>query len=385
MDPRERELRQLLDEKIKESRSLLEEGKMEEAKKAKDEARTLKEELETHIELRGLEPTEEPKDPTPQIDPKNEPEDRAKEDNETEYRSAFYNMLRGRALSSEEKRALSEGTASAGGYTVPKSFMKKLVEKLEEMNIMRKLASIIKTDSDVDLPVVVSHGSADWTAEEANFNESDETFGQITLKAYKLTRIIKVSEELLADSAFDLEGYLALEFARRLAKAEENAFINGDGVNKPAGVFIGAEVGVTAAAGTAITADEIIDLYYSLPRAYRQNATWITNDTTAKAIRKLKDSNGDYLWQKGLAGEPDTILGKPFYTSEFAPQIALSAKVLAFGDISFYQIADRKSRVFQRLNELYSANGQVGFRGYERVDGKLTVAEAVKVLQMAAV
>lgn len=306
-------------------------------------------------------------------------------DNEATYSAAFYNALRGKDLTSDEKYALSEGSGATGGYTVPKSFRKKLIEKLEEMNIMRKLGNVITTESDLDIPVVATTGSADWTAENGAYNESEDTFGQVTLKAYKLTRIIKVSEELLEDSAFDLEGYLVKSFARAISKPEENAFISGDGTEKPQGVFVGAEVGVTAASATAITSDELIDLFYSLARAYRQNASWIMNDTTAKAVRKLKDSNGDYLWSKGLAGEPDKILGKPFYTSEFAPEIALGNKAIAFGDMSYYEIADRSKRVFQRLNELYSANGQVGFRGRERVDGKLTLAEAVKVLQMAAV
>jgi HK97 family phage major capsid protein len=297
------------------------------------------------------------------------------------YRDGFYNFICGRSLTPEQKEVVN--VISTTGVPVPKSFQTKLVDKLMEMNVMRQLATVITTDNDKDIPVVSTHGSAAWTAENGTFNESDDTFAVITLKAYKLTRIVKVSEELLADSGFDIESYLVNEFARAITKAEESAFINGDGIDKPKGVFVEGDVGVTAASATAITADEIIDLYFSLSQAYRNKAVFIANDSTLKAVRKLKDLNNDYLWVKGLDGKPDTLMGRPIYSSEFAPVIASGNRVMAFGDMSYYNIADRGSRTFQRLNELYAANGQVGFRGYERVDGRLLVNEAVKVLKMA--
>jgi HK97 family phage major capsid protein len=298
------------------------------------------------------------------------------------YANGFYNMIRGAALTPEQKAVVN--VISTTGVPVPKSFQNKLIIALEEENIMRQLATVLTTESDKDIPVVATKGSADWTDESGAFNESDDTFGTVTLSAYKLTRILKVSEEILEDVTFDLEGYLVQSFARALAVPEEAAMVSGDGTKKPTGVIIGAGTGVTALSETAITTDEIIDLYYSLKRVYRDKSTWIMHDSTIKAVRKLKDSNNDYIWAKGLAGEPDTILGRPVRASNAMPTLAESAKVIAFGDISYYQIADRSKRTFQRLNELYSANGQVGFRGYERVDGKLTLAEAVKVLVMKA-
>lgn len=300
-----------------------------------------------------------------------------------EYTDGFYNVIRGVEMTPEQKEVVN--IIGTSGVPVPKSFQNKLIQKLEELNIMRKLGTVITTDSDKDIPLVDTKGTGDWTDENAGFNESDDTFSTITISAYKLTRILKVSEEILEDNTINLEDYLVQSFARAIAKPEENAFINGDGVKKPTGLFVGAEVGKTAVSTTAITSDELIDLYYSLTRPYRAEASWIMNDSTVKAIRKLKDTEGNYLWEKGLGGEPNRILGKPVHTSEFAPELAIGKKVIAFGDISYYTIADRSKRTFQRLNELYSANGQVGFRGYERVDGKLTLAEAVKTLQMAAV
>ena len=197
--------------------------------------------------------------------------------------------------------------------------------------------------------------------------------------------MIKVSEELLNDSAFDLESYISREFARRIGAREEDSFFNGDGTGKPLGILAtngGAEIGVTAASATAITADEVIDLFYSLKSPYRKKAVWVLNDATIKAIRKLKDNNNQYLWQPSLvAGTPDTILGRPVVTSAYMPTAAAGAKTIAFGDFSYYWIADRQGRSFKRLNELYAANGQVGFLGSQRVDGKLVLPEAIKVLQ----
>lgn len=200
--------------------------------------------------------------------------------------------------------------------------------------------------------------------------------------------MIKVSEELLNDSVFDLESYIAREFARRIGTKEEEAFFTGDGTGKPLGILAasgGAETGVTAASATAVTADELIDLFYSLKSPYRKNAVWVLNDSTIKAIRKLKDNNGQYLWQPSMvAGTPDTILGRPVKTSAYMPAIAAGAKTIAFGDFSYYWIADRQGRSFKRLNELYAANGQVGFLGSQRVDGKMILPEAVKVLVQKA-
>ena len=197
--------------------------------------------------------------------------------------------------------------------------------------------------------------------------------------------MIKVSEELINDSVFDLEAYIAREFARRIGNKEEEAFFTGDGSGKPLGVLAengGAEVGVTAASATAITADELIDLFYSLKAPYRKNAVWLLNDSTIKAIRKLKDNNQQYLWQPGLtAGAPDTLLGRPVRTSAFMPALAAGSKSVLFGDLSYYWVADRQGRSFRRLGELFAPTGQVGFLATQRVDGKLILPEAVKVLQ----
>lgn len=303
-----------------------------------------------------------------------------------EYKEAFWKGMRNKNTF-DVHNALQIGTDSEGGYLVPDEFEKTLVESLEEQNIFRQLASVITTSSgDRKIPVVATKGSASWVDEEGVIPESDDAFGQVSIGAYKLGTIIKVSEELLNDSIFNLESYIAREFARRIGTKEEEAFFVGDGTGKPTGIFNatgGAEVGVTAAGVKAITLDEIMDLFYSLKAPYRKNAVFTMNDSTVKAIRKLKDGNGQYIWQPSItAGQPDTILNRPIKTSSYVPALDAGKKAIAFGDFSYYWVADRQGRSFQRLNELYAATGQVGFRATQRVDGKLILPEAIKVLQM---
>ena len=306
-----------------------------------------------------------------------------------EYRTSFWDMMRSKAPLPSVVNALQEGTDSEGGYLVPDEYERTLVEALEEENVLRQLAKVIRTSSgDRKIPVVATKGTASWIDEEGAYTESDDSFGQVSIGAYKVGTMIKVSEELLNDSVFDLESYIAKEFARRIGAKEEEAFFTGDGSGKPLGVLAatgGAETGVTAASSTAITADELMDLFYSLKSPYRKKAVWVLNDSPIKAVRKLKDSTGQYLWQPSLmAGTPDTLLGRPVKTSTYMPVIAAGAKTIAFGDFSYYWIADRQGRSFKRLNELYAANGQVGFLGSQRVDGKLVLSEAVKILAQKA-
>lgn len=305
-----------------------------------------------------------------------------------EYAQGFWDVMRRKHA--PISNALQIGTDSEGGYLAPDEFETKLIEALEEENIFRQLAHVIQTSSgDRKIPVVSGQGTASWIDEEAAFPESDPAFGLVSIGAYKLATMLKVSDELLNDSVFDLEGYIAKEFGRRIGAKEEEAFLIGDGTGKPTGIFhatSGGTIGVTSASATAITADELIDLFYALRAPYRKNASFIMNDSTVKAIRKLKDNTGQYLWQPSLtAGTPDTILNRPVITSSFAPILEAGKLPVAFGDFSYYWIADRQGRSFQRLNELFAATGQVGFKATQRVDGKLILREAIQLLEMKTV
>lgn len=331
-------------------------------------------------------PTSQPLTEKPETQKKYEKTGRASD----AYKKAFWAQARSRTNATPEVRNdLQVGTDSEGGYLVPDEFEHTLVQALNEANFIRNHARVITTSNGLHkIPIVAAHGTAAWMEEEDAYTASDETFGQVNLDAHKVGTLIKVSEELLQDSAFDLETYMNEEFTRRIGDKEEDAYLNGDGTHKPTGILNstgGAQVGVTTASATAITADEVIDLFYSLKAPYRKNAIWILNDDTIKAIRKLKNGAGDYLWQPALKdGDVPTILGRPYFTSQFAPTIEAGAKVMAFGDFSFYWIGDRQGISFKRLNELYAGNGQVGFLASKRLDGKLVLPEAVKVLQMKA-
>ena len=299
-----------------------------------------------------------------------------------EYKKAFWQQIRNQN-SYEIRNALQEGADTEGGYLVPDEFEHTLVEALTEGNIIRSLAHVFTTSSGTHkIPVVASKGTASWVDEEGAIPESDDVFGQQNIGAHKVATLIKVSEELLNDSAFNLEQYFTAEYTRRIGSKEEEAFLSGDGVGKPTGILNTAEVGVNASTVGGITADELIDLFYSLNSSYRQNAVWILNDATMKIVRKLKDSNGQYLWQPTLhEGGYDTILGKKLYTSPYMPEAANGAKTVIFGDLSFYWIGDRQGINFKRLNERYADTGQIGFLASKRVDAKLILPEAVKVLQ----
>ena len=300
------------------------------------------------------------------------------------YKEDFGAHLRGKR---PVHNVLSEGVLADGGYLVPEEFERQIVMGLDEANVVRGLAKVITTSAERKIPVAATHSTAAWTAENGAYTPSDPSFDQKTIDAYKLTDLVKVSIELLQDSMFDLESYIASEFARAFGIAEEEAFCVGTGTGQPTGIFTanGGQVGVTAASQTAITADELISLVYALKSPYRRNAKFLMNDATIAAIRKLKDGNGVYLWQPSLqAGEPDKLLGYELYTSPYVPTVAAEALAVAFGDFKNYWIADRSGRTVQRLNELYSTNGQVGFVATERVDGKVILPEGIQLLKMKA-
>ena len=303
-----------------------------------------------------------------------------------EYRAAMLNALRTNFRQVSD--VLSEGVDANGGYLVPEEYDSRLIDTLTEENIMRKLGHTITTSGEHKINIAATKPAAAWIDEGGALSFGDATFAQINLDAHKLHVAVKVTEELLYDNAFGLESYIIDQFAKALSNAEEDAFLNGDGKGKPLGIFAetgGGTVGVTAASATAITADEIINLVYSLKRPYRKNAKFIMNDQTIAALRKLKDNNGAYLWQPSLqAGEVDRLFGYEVYTSPYVPTITAGKPVIAFGDFSYYNIGDRGTRSFAELKELYAGNGMVGFVAKERVDGKLILPEAVQILKMKA-
>jgi len=297
-----------------------------------------------------------------------------------EYRNAFVSALRQKpgTLSREVSNALQVGTDSEGGYITPEEFDTMIVAARQDINEIRQYATVITTGSDRNIPTESSLGVAAWTAEEAGATLADVAFGRVVLGAHKLATAVKVSEELLQDAFFNVEAYLAGVIGKRFGLLEEAAFVNGDGSGKPTGIVVGSTLGKTLASATAITAVELMDIYHALGRPYRMGATWMFNDTVAKNIRKLVDGNSQFIWQPGLvAGQPDTILGRPVLVSSAMPAPTTGLKSVIFGDLSGYTIADRKGTTVQRLNELYAINGQVGYVANARTEGKVTDSNAI--------
>lgn len=301
--------------------------------------------------------------------------DEYKQDMLTAMRTRFRNI----------SNVLQEGNDQQGGYLVPVEYDNRLIDVLNEENIMRSLATKITTSGEHKINIAATKPAAAWIEEGGALTFGEATFDQIMMDAYKLHVAIKVTEELLYDAAFNLEGYIIDQFGKALANAEEDAFLNGDGKGKPMGVFDTTNGGQynTTTSTANIAADDIINLVYTLKRPYRKSAAFITNDKTLASLRKLKDNNGAYLWQPALtAGEPDRLFGYAIHTSQFAPEAAAGKPAMAFGDFSYYNIGDRGSRSMQELKELFAGNGMVGYVMKERVDGRLILPEAVQILKM---
>ena len=293
-------------------------------------------------------------------------------DNVDEYRQSMLTAFRTKFRKIDN--VLEEKTDANGGYLVPD----------DEENIMRNLGTTITTSGEHKINIAATKPAASWIEEGGALTFGDATFAQIILDAHKLHVAIKVTEELLYDNAFNLESYIIDQFGKAIANAEEDAFLNGDGDGKPTGLFEAATtVNTVTTAGNTIASDDVISLVYSLKRPYRRNASFIINDQTLAAIRKLKDLNNAYMWQPSYqAGEPDKLLGYTLHTSPYVQTMAAGKPFLAFGDYSYYNIGDRGSRSVQELKELFAGNGMVGYVMKERVDGKLVLNEAVKFLKM---
>ena len=296
-----------------------------------------------------------------------------------EYKKAMLTALRSNFR--QVSNVLQEGVDADGGYLVPEEYDHRLIDVLTEENIMRGIATKITTSGEHKINIAATKPAAAWIEEGEALSFGDATLEQKILDAHKLHVAIKITEELLYDNAFGLENYIITEFGKALANAEEDAFLNGDGVGKPTGIFDKTKGGESIGTLTAaLKSDDILDLIYKLKRPYRKNASFIMNDATLAQIRKLKDNNGQYLWQPSYqANEPDKILGYNIRTSAFAPTDAI-----AFGDYKYYNIGDRGSRSFKQLNELFAGNGMIGYVAKERVDGLLILPEAVKILGLKA-
>lgn len=313
-------------------------------------------------------------------------------DSDAEYRDAFFSYIRHGAQGiSEKERAiisqradLTAGTGNKGGYLVPTMIANEIINGLNAQSFIRGMANVYSTTSTTDIPVDESVPSFGWVGEGGTYGQTDLTFGKVTIGAHKVGGIIKVSEELLEDNAFNLENHLNQKIITGFDVSEEAAFLTGDGTGKPTGIVTSAGLGVTAASVSAITSDEVIDFIYSMQARYRAGASVFASTSFVKAVRKMKDSNGQYIWQPSLgADRPETLLGKALYESENMAAIATGAVPAVMANMKYYDVVDRGNMYIQRLVEKYADAGMVGFRVRKRTEGKLTVSAAAKKFVMA--
>ena len=301
-----------------------------------------------------------------------------------EYKDEFLSQLRNGFRTAQN--FLQEGQQALGGYTVPQEMHNEIITALEDENVFRKIGNVIQTSSERRIAVQASRPAAAWKREGEAITFGDVNFASRTLGAYKCAAAVDISNELLFDSFYDLETWITTEFAKSIAAAEENAFLNGSGVDEPAGLIPALATDSSATittAGTSIAADDIINLVYKLKRPYRKNAAFVLNDTTLAAVRKLKDSTGNFLWTPALTdAEPDKLFGYPVYTSAYAPEISTGAIVALFGDFSRYLIGQRGDFSMRRLDELHAQSDLTAFMMIERVDAVLADSAAVVGLKM---
>lgn len=290
-------------------------------------------------------------------------------------------------------RDLTKGTATAGGNTVPTSFYNQLIAHLIEVSgVMMAGPTVLNTASgeSIEVPTTTAHSTAAITAEAAAIAESDPAFAKRTLGAYKYGTLIQVATELLTDTGVDLEGYLSMQAGRALGNAFGAHAITGTGSGQPTGVVTSASTGVTGGTGVvgAFTADNLIDLFFSVIAPYRNSSScsWLMRDATLASVRKLKDTQGQYLWQPSIqVGAPDTLLGKPVYTDPNVAAVATSAKSVIFGDFAAYFVRMAGGVRFERSDEFAFNSDLTTFRALLRADG-LTVDQtgALKVFAGAA-
>lgn len=296
-----------------------------------------------------------------------------------EYDIQFWNAARGKRGSED---VLAKGRISAtGSYELPASTVGDIEKAMVKESVFRNIATVIKAyKSGYRILAKDCNDVAEFIPElgEIPVQNGMRDFNETSIGSHKLAVFVKLEEGFVRDAVFSLERYLIGRFAKNFGKAEENAFINGTGVDEPTGILHesnGAEVGITT---EKLTYDDVISLYFSVEKQYRKNAAWMMNDSTALALRTLKDADGNYLWNH----TNDTILGKQVIISEYMPDVAEDTKPIAFGDFSYYWVVDRKPVSLRVLVELFAEVGQIGYLAYKFLEGKLIRKNAIKVIQM---
>ncbi len=295
-----------------------------------------------------------------------------------EYDKAFWNAMKGNTASAD---ALRSGKTPMGTIKLPSYTASKFSEALAKESLFRKIGTILYNQGDHKFWARDCDDTASWVPEGAAIPIYDgmDDFTSYDIYSHKLAAVIRMDEDFVFTPGYNLEKHMTAHMTKAFSRAEEKAFITGNGITEPAGILAdkgGAEVGATA---SALTYDDVVALYFSVKPEYRKNGKWLMNDETAFALRKVKDADGNYIWNHSN----DTILGKEVLISEYMPNTSAGASPVAFGDFSYYTIVDRDHTSVKALREKFAINSQIGYLGIEFLDGKLVRPEAVKVLKIA--
>lgn len=304
---------------------------------------------------------------------------------------------RARGEDGEALRSLSAQTNTEGGYLVaPEQFVTQLIKFVDDLVFIRGLATVYSVPNAVSLgapELTADPADSDWTTElQTGSEDSTMAFGKRSIEPHPLAKRIKVSRKLLQVSQMPVEQLVMQRMAYKFAITEEKAFMTGTGNQQPLGLFTASSNGISTARDvstgnttTAMTVDGLKEAKYSLKAQYMANSTWIFHRDGMKQIAKLKDGEGQYLWQDAVReGEPDRLLGRPVIMSEFAPNTFTTGLYVGMiGDFSHYWIVDALDMQMQRLEELYAESNQVGFIARRELDGAPTLAEAFARVTLA--
>jgi len=333
------------------------------------------------------------------------PEEKQPEPSEEFRAKAFEKLLVPKAdrsgsqvLTQEERAALQTDDLPGGGYNVlPERFVTELLKKIEDTTFMRALSTnqVLLEAVSLGVPTLETNfADSDWQGEVATVSvDTSAVFGKRELSPHLNVKLVKASRNYVRNAAQPVADFVRDEFARLFGETEERAFLSGNGVQKPLGVFTASSEGIstsrdvsTGNSTTAIVADNLFEVAYSLKEGYFNRSTWIGSRDWVKKVRLLKDDNNQYLWQPGIAGNrPNTIIDRPYRMSEFAPSTFTASQYVAIlGDFSYYWIATALDMQIQVLNELYAASNQIGWIGRQECDGMPIYEEAFARQQLAA-
>ena len=294
-------------------------------------------------------------------------------------------------LTDVEKKALTVSNDSTGGYLAPPEYVNELLKTVTEISPIRSVARIRSTGQrSVQVPKRTSTFSAAWVAESGTRSETTGyNVGLEEIPCHEHYAMVDISEQDLEDTVFDLEAEMQSEFSEQFAKAEGTAFVSGNSVGKPEGIMTNGDVGESNSGhASTLTADGLITLVHSIKSEYGRNGTFLFNRTTLAAIRKLKDTAGQYVFQTGMslqAGVPNTVLGSPYIEVTDMPDVAANAYPVAFGDFRrAYMIVDRVQLAVLRDVYTQATSGNVRYIARRRVGGQIVQAEAIVKQKVSA-